>query len=55
MKEVDYSKYAGEWIVVCNNRIVAHAKDLTKIQGKIRKCKTTPRITKVLEGEVLIF
>ena len=41
------AKYIGEWVIVCNNKVVAHNKDLTKIKKEIKKCKTTPTIAKI--------
>lgn len=54
-KPIDFSKYAGEWVVICNDEIIAHNVDLRKIHDKISKCKTTPTITKVPKEEVWIF
>jgi hypothetical protein len=48
-------KYVGEWVVICENKVVAHDKDLTKIQKEITKCKRTPLITKIPKSDTLIF
>ena len=51
MKEVDYSKYLGEWVIECDNKVIAHDADLRKIADKIEKCKSTPILTKVPSGD----
>jgi hypothetical protein len=53
--DIDYSKYAGQWVVVCNNKVVAHAKDLSKIKTEIKNCKATPELTRVPEEGIHIF
>ncbi len=52
---VDYSPYAGEWVVVCGDKVVAHDANLRKLEPEIKKCKTIPTLTKVPKEEVLIF
>ncbi len=53
--EVDFSGYLGEWVVVCNNKVVAHNKDINKIEKDIKGCKTEPVIAKIPKSETLIF
>ncbi len=55
MKQVDYSKYPGEWVVVCNNKVVAHDKTLGKLKPEIKKCKATPMLMRVPEEGIHIF
>lgn len=55
MKKVDFSKFTGEWVVVCNNKIVAHDKKLTNLEKEISNCKSTPTIHKIPKNKVLIF
>jgi len=52
---IDYAKYPGEWVVVCNNKVVAHDRDLSRLKSDIKKCKTTPALTLVPKEDVLIF
>ena len=54
-QQIDFGKYPGEWVISCNNQVIAHNKDLTKIRDEIGKCKSTPTITKVPKEEILIF
>ncbi|MBI4451626.1 hypothetical protein HY642_06650 [Candidatus Woesearchaeota archaeon] len=51
----EIAQYRGEWIVVCNSKVVAHGKDLTKLRGDIDSCKRTPLIAKIPKEEILIF
>lgn len=53
--KIDLSKYLGQWVVVCENKVVAHDEDLTKIKQEIAKCKRAPTIAKIPKKEVLIF
>ncbi|MBW3004708.1 hypothetical protein KY310_02665 [Candidatus Woesearchaeota archaeon] len=55
LPDSNLAKYVGEWVIVCNNRIVAHNKDLQKIKKEIKKCKTTPTVAKIPKKETLIF
>lgn len=48
-------KYAGQWVVICNDELVAHNKDLTKIQKEISKCKVAPTIAKIPKNKVVIL
>lgn len=48
-------KYAGEWIITCNNKIIGHNKDLRKLKNVIRNCKKIPTLTKIPKGNVLII
>jgi len=54
-RPLDFCKYPGEWVISCNNHVIAHHKDLTKIRDALVKCKTTPTLTKVPKEEILIF
>ena len=49
------SKYIGQWVVVCNHKVIAHNKDLTKIKQQIDDCKETPTVVKIPEKDILIF
>ena len=54
-QQPDFSKYHGEWVISCNNQIIAHNKDIMKLRDDIKRCKTTPVITKIPQEEILIF
>ncbi len=56
MKE-DLSSYIGEWIAICDKKIVAHGKDFKKIFEEVKeRCPNKrPLITKVPEKETMIF
>lgn len=53
--EPDLSKYEGQWVITCKNQVIAHDKNLSKLHNDIKKCKTTPTLTKVPKEEILIF
>ena len=55
LPKIDLSKYVGEWVVICEEKVVAHDKDLTKIDKEISECKRAPIITKIPKKKVLIF
>jgi hypothetical protein len=55
LPKIDLSKFVGQWVVICNDKLIAHDKDLTKIKGEINKCKATPIVTKIPKKETLIF
>jgi len=53
--DLDYSDYSGQWVVICDNKIIANNKDLTKISKEINQCKKAPTITKIPAEGQLIF
>jgi len=55
LPKIDYSGYIGEWVVICENKIIAHDKNLSKIKEEIKNCRTTPMIAKIPKKETLIF
>ena len=55
LPKIDLTRFLGQWVVICNNKLVAHNKDLTKIKKEINKCKLTPIVTKIPKKETLIF
>jgi hypothetical protein len=55
LPNVDLSNYIGQWVVICEDKVVAHDKDLTKISKEVDKCKGSPTITKIPKKETLIF
>lgn len=52
---VDFSKYVGQWVVICENKVIAHNKNLNNIQQEIKECKRMPVIAKIPKKETLIF
>jgi len=55
ISRLDTQKYTGEWVVVCNSKIIAHNKSLKKLEKEILECKTAPLIMKVPEQQVLLY
>ncbi len=55
LPKADYSKYLGQWVVISNNKVIAHNKNLRNISGDIKKCRATPIIAKIPKEETLIF
>lgn len=54
-KRVDLSKYVGEWVLMCDDKVVAHAKDVMRLENAIKKCKNIPTLTKVPSGRVQLL
>lgn len=52
---IDFSRDIGEWVVICQNKIVAHNKKLNKVEKEIKACKRVPIIAKIPKKETLIF
>jgi hypothetical protein len=46
-KRVDFSKYKGEWVLLCEDKVVAHSKNLMELENEIGKCKSVPTLTKI--------
>ena len=55
LAQVDVSHYLGEWVVICDDRVVAHHRDLTKLDHVIEQCSHTPTIAKIPKERTLIF
>lgn len=53
--KIDFSKYGGQWIVLCENKLIAHDKDLNKIKKEIKECSRVPTIAKIPKKDTLIF
>jgi hypothetical protein len=54
-QKVDFSRYVGQWVVICENKVVAHDKNLNKVQKEIKECKRIPTIAKIPKKDTLIF
>lgn len=48
-------RFVGEWVVVCERKVVAHGHDLRALRSEIARCKRTPLIAKIPKADVLIF
>lgn len=55
LSKVDLSQYKGQWVVLCDGSIIAHDKNITRIEKEIDTCKKTPTIVKIPNEEILIF
>lgn len=54
-RKLNLSRYVGQWVVVCEDKIVAHNRDLVKLRKDIDNCKRAPTIAKIPKEEILIF
>ena len=52
---MNFSKYIGQWVVICENKVVAHDKNLNNIEKEIKECKRVPTIAKIPKKDTLIF
>lgn len=50
-------QYVGEWIAICDQKIVAHGKDVKTVfkQAKDKCPKERPLLTRVPDKETMIF
>ena len=50
-------KYIGEWVAICNQKIISHGKDVKKVFEEAKeKCpKDKPLLTRVPDKESMIF
>lgn len=55
ISKLNTRKYTGQWIVVCDSKVVAHGKNLKHIEKQILACKTAPLIMKVPQKHVLLY
>ena len=55
--KVNIDSYIGQWIAICNQRIVSHGKDVKKVFKEAReRCPTErPLLTRVPDKETMIF
>jgi len=53
----NFSKYAGEWIAILDNKVVSHNKNLKTLLKKTKEISpnVTPFITKIPLKEILIW
>ena len=55
LPNTDLSRYLGEWVLICDDKVIAHNKNLTKISKEIDNCKKSPTIAKIPKKDTLIF
>jgi len=55
--KTDLEKYLGEWIVIIDDDVVAHGKDVKKVynDAKAKYPRKRPLLAKVPEEKALIF
>ena len=54
-ENIDLSRYVGQWVVICDNKLVAHNENLNNIQKEVKECKNIPTIVKIPKNDTLIF
>jgi hypothetical protein len=54
---MDMKQYIGEWVAICNDKVIAHDKNLKKVYKKAKdECpKQRPLVTKVPDKGTMIF
>ena len=55
--QANLGKYIGEWVAICNQKIVSHGKDAKSVfeQAKKQFPKQRPLLTRVPDKETMIF
>ncbi len=55
--ESDLSQYIGEWIAICENKIIAHSKNLKEVVSKAKEISGEKRflLARVPSEETMIF
>ena len=55
--KTNVDQFIGEWIAICNQKIVSHGKDAKKVFKEAKeKCpKERPLLTRVPDKETMIF
>ena len=55
--ETNLDDYIGQWVAVCNQKIVSHGKDVKKVfrEAKALCPNERPLLTRVPEKETMIF
>ena len=54
-RNIDFSKYIGEWVVICEDKVIAHNEDVRKLEKDIASCRRTPKIALIPSDDVLIL
>ena len=55
--KTNFDNYIGEWVAICNDRIISHGKDVKKVFEEAKeKCpRKMPLLTRVPDKETMIF
>lgn len=55
--ETNLEEYEGEWVAICDNKIVAHGKDVKKVfEDAQKKCPgNKPLLSKIPSKATMIF
>ncbi|HLC75005.1 MAG TPA: DUF5678 domain-containing protein [Candidatus Nanoarchaeia archaeon] len=53
--QMDTKKYRGEWIVIIDDVVIAHNKDIRLLKDVIDHCKKKPLIMKVPDADILLY
>jgi len=55
--QTNLSSYLGEWVAICDNKVVSHGKNVKKVfeEAKKKYPNKKPLLTKVPSKETLIF
>jgi hypothetical protein len=55
--KTNVDQYIGEWVAICNQKIVSHGKDVKKVFAEAKKKypRENPLLTRVPEKESMIF
>ena len=55
--KANVEEYIGEWIVICNQRIVSHGKDVKKVfeKAKLLCPKERPFLARIPEKDTMIL
>lgn len=54
-RDIDFSEYRGEWVLVCNRKLVAHNRNVNALRTDIHKCRNTPTLVRIPDKEAIIF
>ena len=55
--KANIESYIGQWVAICNQKIVSHGKDVKKVfkEAKEKFPKERPLLTRVPDKETMIF
>ncbi|MCX6749417.1 MAG: DUF5678 domain-containing protein [Candidatus Pacearchaeota archaeon] len=55
--QTNLDSYLGEWVAICENRVVSHGKNVKKVfeEARLKYPNKKPLLTKVPSKETLIF
>ena len=57
LMKTNVDRYIGEWVAICDQKIVSHGKDVKAIFKEAKRLfpRKTPFITRVPDKETMIF